>query len=667
MADSSNLVAVNSAKGSAQDPEKARALLDTTLEQAGFWQCLLQRYESWQKEHPQLGRSDFKVLIIPNFMVYVGQPGWERIVTNPDLVRHLVARLREQGFEHVSVGAAENSAKQMSAQFTVETVARHVFGQDTNFELCDLGDSGDAEPVELLTAETTLVLLTLAELTKRQQTNPRVYGRARVLQRYTEHGEQRVQVAVPLLWRHRVSRSFREADFRISFAKLKSHNNDYFTLTLKNIFGCLPEWNKTQKYHQQREWSDVCAALNYTYPCHFAIIDGIQATDGWDGYKQAHPIDPEVILAGRDPLSVDAHCYTMGGVDWRASRLLSKLNQAFNEGNDPRFQLVGNAADQSLDALVAPRRWDCITPKQVWGNDTAEEFLLATALFSAPMYDQVNWKIFRLTWFKGIVMPVLAGILKRLAPDDPTEFDFHRERLEDPAYTDLTDRRRKTIVVLVTTVLALALYTHLFAPVAGSSAWLPNLLARALSSTGDAAQPLGVGLSAHVLGGLIAGVALPWLAIWLFIKDHRVFRYGLGWGRPKPGLLLVGLATGLVAVAGVAAWCFSWIGPHDVGWGTWDYLWLGLLFQALGVVCTEFLLRGFLLFSLAQRLGYGAIWVVLLPTVMLYPQAGWAGAVVALVGGAVLGFVALRAKSVWYGAIAHFLFVAMADVVFLLQ
>ena len=57
----------------------------------------------------------------------------------------------------------------------------------------------------------------------------------------------------PALGVHPVSRVWREADFRISFAKNKTHSYAYYTLTLKNIYGALPLANKFKEYHCSRD------------------------------------------------------------------------------------------------------------------------------------------------------------------------------------------------------------------------------------------------------------------------------------------------------------------------------------------------------------------------------------------------------------------------------
>jgi uncharacterized protein (DUF362 family) len=46
------------------------------------------------------------------------------------------------------------------------------------------------------------------------------------------------------LGKHPVNREWKNADFRISFAKNKTHVYTYYTLTMKNIYGALPMENK---------------------------------------------------------------------------------------------------------------------------------------------------------------------------------------------------------------------------------------------------------------------------------------------------------------------------------------------------------------------------------------------------------------------------------------
>ena len=56
------------------------------------------------------------------------------------------------------------------------------------------------------------------------------------------------------LGKHFVGPTWRDADFRISFAKNKTHTFCHYTLTLKNIYGTLPMQDKLKEYHTKREY-----------------------------------------------------------------------------------------------------------------------------------------------------------------------------------------------------------------------------------------------------------------------------------------------------------------------------------------------------------------------------------------------------------------------------
>ena len=52
-----------------------------------------------------------------------------------------------------------------------------------------------------------------------------------------------------LLGKHPVGRIWQESDYCITFAKNKSHWQCYYTACLKNVYGCLPRWDKMRHYH----------------------------------------------------------------------------------------------------------------------------------------------------------------------------------------------------------------------------------------------------------------------------------------------------------------------------------------------------------------------------------------------------------------------------------
>jgi len=74
----------------------------------------------------------------------------------------------------------------------------------------------------------------------------------------------------------------------------------------------------------------------------------------------------------------------------------------------------------------------------------------------------------------------------------------------------------------------------------------------------------------------------------------------------------------------------------------------GLTFFAL-----EFFFRGYLLFTLARRFGSLAIFVMMVPYVMIHFQKPFPETCGAVIAGTALGTLALRTRSIWGGVLIH--------------
>ncbi len=86
--------------------------------------------------------------------------------------------------------------------------------------------------------------------------------------------------------------------------------------------------------------------------------------------------------------------------------------------------------------------------------------------------------------------------------------------------------------------------------------------------------------------------------------------------------------------------------------------WLGtvLIFEAARTarfICLEFFFRGYLLFGLEQKLGYAAIAAATLPYGIIHYDKPFPEAMAAVLAGAVLGFLALRTRTILGGAVIH--------------
>ena len=107
-----------------------------------------------------------------------------------------------------------------------------------------------------------------------------------------------------------------DCDLLVSVAKMKTHHWAGATLSMKNLFGVVPGavygWPKNVLH-----WSGVPESivdLHRLFPKQFAIVDGIVGMEA-NGPIQGTPKAAGVLVAGRDPVAVDATCCRVMGID----------------------------------------------------------------------------------------------------------------------------------------------------------------------------------------------------------------------------------------------------------------------------------------------------------------------------------------------------------------
>lgn len=109
---------------------------------------------------------------------------------------------------------------------------------------------------------------------------------------------------------------FKEVDWIVSVAKMKTHHWAGATLSMKNLFGVMPGiyygWPKNVLHANgiQNSILDINATLNP----HFAIVDGIVGMEG-DGPIMGDPKKVGVLVMGRNLAAVDATCCRIMGID----------------------------------------------------------------------------------------------------------------------------------------------------------------------------------------------------------------------------------------------------------------------------------------------------------------------------------------------------------------
>jgi uncharacterized protein (DUF362 family) len=269
------------------------ALLETAIEQAGFWGTIARA----------CGPRDpaaFKVVIKPNFMFSHAKED-PSTYADPELVMHLVDLLRARGYTNVKLVEAQSTYGNYYQNRAVKDVAA-VLGYDL--------------------ARYDIVDLTLEKVPYRYP------GR---------------------LGLHVVGPTWRDADFRVSFAKNKTHVFCNYTLALKNIYGTLPEQDKLKEYHTLREYDWPTIESLAEFPVHFGIIDAIISADGQFGViASASPRKTDTIIAGENIMAVDTVGARKMGLDPKGKgigRFLPLAIERFGEpesitvlGDESRYQ-----------------------------------------------------------------------------------------------------------------------------------------------------------------------------------------------------------------------------------------------------------------------------------------------------------------------------------------
>ncbi len=126
-------------------------------------------------------------------------------------------------------------------------------------------------------------------------------------------GDERVRVGLPGLYFKEVemARTYMEADYVISFAKLKTHSIEGISVIMKNQFGTLPEKLKVI-YHSHLP--EVICDLVRVRPPDLCLVDGLIAHEG-PGPVNGIPRLMRLVIAGTDAVATDHACARLMGKD----------------------------------------------------------------------------------------------------------------------------------------------------------------------------------------------------------------------------------------------------------------------------------------------------------------------------------------------------------------
>ena len=156
---------------------------------------------------------------------------------------------------------------------------------------------------------------------------------------------------------------------------------------------------------------------------------------------------------------------------------------------------------------------------------------------------------------------------------------------------------------------------------------------------------------------VITYVVIPCIVIKVFLKE-QIRDYGWRWGETHKHLfgyvyLLLPILGMIVLVANFRDDFVKHYPFYRLASRSWlDFL----LWQVLYLVqfaSLEFFFRGYMLHSLRPYIGSAAIWVMIVPYLMIHFPKPWLEATGAIFFGLFLGILALRSHSIWGGFFVH--------------
>ncbi len=122
-----------------------------------------------------------------------------------------------------------------------------------------------------------------------------------------------------------IPKTIADSDHLITMPKLKTHTLTKITCSLKNQFGCIP-YRRKVKFHPVLDDAivDACLAMRPD----FCIVDGILGMGGVKGPDLGTPIRSNVVVTGRDAVSVDSVCARIMGFDPHSIGHIEKAQKA---------------------------------------------------------------------------------------------------------------------------------------------------------------------------------------------------------------------------------------------------------------------------------------------------------------------------------------------------
>ena len=172
-----------------------------------------------------------------------------------------------------------------------------------------------------------------------------------------------------------------------------------------------------------------------------------------------------------------------------------------------------------------------------------------------------------------------------------------------------------------------------------------------------------------VLACVLGYVIVP--IMYLKYSGHKITDYYLQWpDHPRHFLPYLWF---FIPVSLLVIWVSSWsdfqsIYPfYSLAGRSWFDLLCWELAYGIQFFALEFFFRGFLLESLRKAFGYGAIAFMIVPYCMIHFPKTAAESLGSVVAGLILGYLAMKSRSIWGGVALHWVIAIEMDVMSLVQ
>lgn len=307
--------------------------------------------KSWQSSGIQ--KDEFVIAIKPNIMTASIYEPDSPVYTDPALVEELIHFMHTEGFRRFFVVEAQNVYNYAYTNRTVSEVAEMCGYSGKGYEIVDLTD----DPVE------------------------HDYG--------------------SVLGEHVVGRIWRDAHYRISFAKNKTHWQCFYTACLKNVYGCLPKWDKMKHYHGKGiEFFQSTVLIADAFPVHFGFLDAWTSGDGLTGHvRDANPNQTRTIFASEN----------IYALDWVAGEKM-QVNPAHNYVIQDAMHRWGTIHIERIGNMTPWYPWRNVRPFVVIALNILEEFYYLSKFMSRAMASRMDKRfppVSRWQWFFGITQAVV--------------------------------------------------------------------------------------------------------------------------------------------------------------------------------------------------------------------------------------------------------------------